>query len=442
MRSGTQYNYQSRLALSFGTAILALAIIVVLFSIALTVRCYMRCPFGDEWFVINSIANGQGPSSWSWIFSQHNEHRIAFPRLLIWLDVAGFHGKNISLFAEIYLVLTLHWIAICYALEHFTEFSTALKRTLEGVFGFCIFHPNQSENLTWAFQIAFVVPFAAATIALLAIAFFRQVRRPWVTALSVALAPVFAGLNLVSGLLIGPVVVCLAIVRRLPYRFVAIIAAIFSLSAAWYFWNFRSPQAPYSPQYALADPKGIFVYVLTYFGASWTNILPHKERIAALLSLVCFAGLLIRSTRRRKEASEFEWFCIAECSLMVAVAVTTALGRLAFGVGQAYASRYQTPAMLYWGALSSLVLIAVWDRHRVRFPLAQGIVLAIMFLSALTFFRIWDRALERADQLRRACEAVATGAYSKETVEMLGATAGVEPGASMLRDGWHAARKR
>lgn len=440
--SAARYNYEVRGNGLFGAAILVVGIGAALFAIALMVRCYMPCPFGDAWVVVNSIANGNGPASWSWVLGQNNEHRIAIPRLLIWLDLVAFHGKNVSLLFEIYLALLLHWLAICYAVERFTDFPKSLKRTLEGVFAFCVFHPNQSENLTWSFQIAFVLPFALATLALLAIAFFTRLSRPWPAAFSVAVAPILAGFNLVSGLLIGPIVLGLAIVRRLPYRFLLSITAIFLISVAAYFSGYEPPKPPYSPQQALADPKGTFVYVLTYFGASWTNILPHKERILAFLSIICFGIVLIRSVRKWKELSEFEWFCIAECSLMLVVAATTALGRLAFGPGQAYARRYQTPAMLYWAALCSLVLIAVWHSKRVRFQLAQGIVLAIMVLSVLTFFRIWDRASERADRLRQACDAVVAGAHSKETIETLGATAGVEPGATMLRSAWHVAKKR
>jgi hypothetical protein len=144
--------------LRLDTIILILGVTVAFISIALTVRCYMPCPFGDQWFVIDSIARGNGPSSWSWLFGQHNEHRIAIPRALIWLDLVRFHGKNVSLFVEIYLVLLLHWIAICYALERFTDFPTGLKRTLQGLFAFCIFHPNQNENFTWPFEISLCFP--------------------------------------------------------------------------------------------------------------------------------------------------------------------------------------------------------------------------------------------------------------------------------------------
>jgi hypothetical protein len=424
-------------ASALGTTILILGISVAFISIALTVRCYMPCPFGDEWFVIGSIARGNGPSSWSWLFGQHNEHRIAIPRALIWLDLVRFHGKNVSLFIEIYLVLLLHWIAICYALERLTDFPNSLKRTLQGLFAFCIFHPNQSENFTWAFEISFVLPFAVATTALLLIAFFPQIRQRWLAAFYIAASPLIAALSLVSGLLIGPAVLCLAIIRRLPYRFIIIVLAVFLLSSGAYLWSFKSPDPAYSVRRAFVDPRGLFVYVLTYFGASWTKMLPHKERTIAFISIACLAALVIGSVRKQRQPSAFEWFCIAECGLMLIIALATAVGRLKFGVGQAYASRYQTPAMLYWGALGSLLIIAVWRARPQKFALMQAILLLIMCLSALTFFRIWSITVDRADSLRRACDSVIKGNYSEEAARTLGVPREeIQAGATLLRKTW------
>src|SRR6185437_13582170 len=172
-----------------GSIIWVSGIAVALISVALTIRCYTPCPFGDEWFFIDAVARGSGPTSWQWLWSQHNEHRLVITRLLVWLDLAAFHGKNVSLFIETYLGLGLEWTAVCYMLERSTSFPVPLRRTLQGLFAFCVFHPNQSENLTWAFQVSFVLAFAIATVALLSVAFFAQLRWRRFATLGVALAP-------------------------------------------------------------------------------------------------------------------------------------------------------------------------------------------------------------------------------------------------------------
>lgn len=152
-------------------SVLLLGIAAIAFAIAVVVRCYMPCPFWDEWVVVEAIAKGNGPTSWAWLWSQQNEHRLAVPRLMVWLDLYGFGGKNISLFVEIMVVQCFHWLAICFVVERFTRLPGFLKRSIQGLFAFCLFHPNQLENFTWAFQIGFVLPFALGTIALIIIAF-------------------------------------------------------------------------------------------------------------------------------------------------------------------------------------------------------------------------------------------------------------------------------
>jgi hypothetical protein len=54
-----KFDVLSRAILFFGLA-------TALFSLALTIRCYVRCPVGDEWFAIDSIAKGAGIFDWPW----------------------------------------------------------------------------------------------------------------------------------------------------------------------------------------------------------------------------------------------------------------------------------------------------------------------------------------------------------------------------------------
>jgi hypothetical protein len=147
---------------------MAAGVAALIYSILLTVRTYKPCAFWDEWVVVDAIAHGKGPWSWSWLWAQSNEHRIVIPRLLVWVDLSWFGGKNISLFVETFILQVLHCAAISYVIERFTALPIFLKRTLQGLFTFCLFHPNQAENLTWAFQVSFVIPLVLGTVALIA----------------------------------------------------------------------------------------------------------------------------------------------------------------------------------------------------------------------------------------------------------------------------------
>jgi hypothetical protein len=417
---------------------LLLAAAALLCAVSLTVRTYMPCPFWDQWAEINSIANGAHWTSWKWLWSQHNEHRLLITRFLLLLDLHLFGGKNISLFVEIYLCQISAWGAVCYALERFTGFERSLKNTLEGLFGFSLFHLNQAENLTWAFQVSFVLPFALVTVALLTIAFFERPRHPMLAAIAIGLAPLIAGLNLAGGLLIGPVAIAFAALKRLPLRYIAAIAALFLASSSAYLIDYKASDPSHTVLDALPHHKALFVYVLTYLGASWTRLLPHKERLICFLSLIAFAYLVLQAARHRSRTSSFEWFCVAECSLIIATALLTGLGRLQMGVGQAYAGRYQTPAMLYWASLCTLFLIRVWRLRPLHFLQVQAPVVVVLIWSAFTFIPLWRATVRHADLLSSACNTVMNGNQDEHAARLLyGSRQDVAPGVAYLHRIWH-----
>jgi hypothetical protein len=417
---------------AFAKVMLLLAITMALYSIALTVHSYMPCPFWDEWKVIGDIADGATPWSLHWLWSQHSEHRIASTRLLIWLDWAAFGGKNVSLFVEMYLVQLVQWGAICWVLERLTPFPKSLKLTLQGLFAFCLFHPNQIQNFTWAFQISFFLPFALGTIALLAVTFFDRApwRWRWSILIGAGFAPIIAATSLASGLLIGPALVCLAFLKRLPGRAVLALSALSLLSIVVYFAGFRIPTGHSSPIQWLSRPVDVFRYMVTYFDASWPLF------SCATLSFLCFLAFAIFAAFHRDKITDFEWFCIAECGLMLATALMTACARLQYGILQAAESRYQTPAMIYWASLFSILLVAIWRMQPTRFKFAQFFVLLISSSSLLQLPPLaWEKVW--ADSKRRACAAVISGHYDAQTARQLtDSPEGLKRGAQLLRQRW------
>lgn len=392
---------------------------MVIFCLALIVCAYTPCPFWDEWVVIDQISKGNGPQSWHWLWAQQNEHRIVLTRLLIWVDLYIFGGRNVSLFVETFLLQTLHLISLCWIVERYTNELAFVKRSIQGLFAFALFHPNQLENFTWSFQVSFVFPFVLGTLALIAVAFFHRWKHLSLVMILVAGAPMVAAMNLAAGLLIGPPVIALAIVRRLPRRFIVGLSGAWIMSTGTYLYGYHRMGSDLPFYVVLTHVKGIFVYVLTYFGASWTEILPHKERTIAFFSLLIYVGILIRRLKRRAQVNDLEWFLLAECLLMVIIAFATAWGRLQFGVGQAFASRYQTPAMIYWAALGALILIR-FDKHwPSKFALAQVCLLSIMLASMATFPIIWNRTIRRGDVLRAACKSVMGSRFDLQAAKTL-----------------------
>lgn len=186
-----------------------------------------------------------------------NEHRIPIVRALIWIDTATFNGRNVSLFVEIWIVLGIHWAALCYVLERFTNFSTPLKADARRTVRFLHLpsEPNRQPDRGVSDRIRAAVP--DWQLALLATAFFARLHRKWIVTFGLASAPVLAAWNMAGGFMIGPAVLLVGVAKRLPWRVIVIVLSIFSISAGAYFWGFKPPHPSHPPQAALADPKGL-----------------------------------------------------------------------------------------------------------------------------------------------------------------------------------------
>lgn len=417
----------------FANVLLLLGIAVAICSVALALRTYSPCPFCDAWEIATDIARGR--MSWVWLWSQHNEHRIVIPRLLTWLDWTLFGGRNISLLIEIFVIQALHWLAISYAIVRFTTFPRALKRTLQGLFLFCLFYPNQTENFTWGFQVGFILPFAIASLTFLAIAFLDRLPYRRAVLAGAACAPLIAAMNIAGGLLIGPTAFFLARMRRSGWRLQVLIAGAFTASTLLYVYGYHSPGYHSWPLASAGHPLMIAQYALTYIGASFRPAIAVPWLGLASVSTLLF--LLIRAIRRRDQVTSFEWFCLAECVFVIQIACLTALGRLRFGVEQAFAGRYQTPAMIYWACFFSLLFISVWH-HRGARLLTPAWLLAPVGLWIILIPAVWGWYANSSDLTRRACDSAVQGKLDGQQARYLDHSQPdlVSDRAALLRSKW------
>lgn len=410
---------RASLSAKLAIAITIVGACVVLFCLALVVRTYMPCPFWDEWVVIRDIAAGKDPRSWQWLWPLQNEHRPVIPRLLTWMDLYLFGGRNVLLFIAIFVTHLFNLLAICWVIQRHSEYPTSLKRSMQGLFAFALFHPNQAENFTWAFQIQFVLPFAVATGALILVAFLGRWQHSSIAVVLVGAAPMLGAISFAGGLLIGPITLALAFAKRLSSRYMAWLTATSLMSAAVYLHHYQRVGTDWGAAALLSHAKDVAVYVLTYLGASWTRILPHKERLIAFLSLIVYTVVLIRQLRNYRKTSDLEWFLLAECTLMLAMGFLAAFGRIQFGVGQAFAGRYQTPAMIYWAALGAIVLIRLKSRWPNKFFYAQVFLLLTMLASAAALPNFWQTESERARALNAACNRVMASHFDPQDARKL-----------------------
>src|SRR6516162_5708222 len=144
--------------------------IIVLATPALTVLVLVflygvNVPFWDQWDgvppLIEKMKNGTlGLSDF---FAQHNEHRIFFPRLVMFsLALLTHWNIKVELFTS--------WVLVCicaynlWRLQHVTGCNgSAAGFWLLFAANILLFTPLQSQNFLWGFQIGFFLPLAVFT---------------------------------------------------------------------------------------------------------------------------------------------------------------------------------------------------------------------------------------------------------------------------------------
>jgi len=129
--------------------ILACGICTVGIGATQIVTSHSLVPFWDEWTEIDAIATAphhQLPLSWLW--SQHNEHRIVLYRLLLLADIHVFHGKHWISFWSMLAVQLLSLACLAWML-HFCGVRGTLWRAIVGLGGFALFCPAQWETFPW-----------------------------------------------------------------------------------------------------------------------------------------------------------------------------------------------------------------------------------------------------------------------------------------------------
>ena len=399
---------------TFNSWLLLLMIVAALFwgvAVIGAVRAFSPVPYWDMWngYLDFYIKTSQG--DWSTWWAQHNEHRILLARLFFWLDFALFNGAGWFLLCVNYSLLALAGVVFWFALQ---EMRTPYAKYF-GVFVFVwLASWAQHENLTWGFQSQFIfaqlLPLSAFFVLHKAVSNEGKSSVYFIGACILGLLSVG---TMANGVLALPLMVVYALVVRLGWLRVMTLAVLAGLGLFAYFHNYLAPQSHGSLGAALKDnPVGLVHYVLLYIGGPFSFFVGNGKvggvlaPVAGLMLIVLAAFSLWRAVRDVKQHS-LELALLAFILYVGGTALGTAGGRLIFGVQQALASRYMTPALMAWAAL--FVLYLPWlARISARRQWLLWVPLSLLILAMvplqLTAFRSQTAELFERDVAALAVE--------------------------------------
>ena len=367
---------------------IAVTLYILITTLIVIRNCYFPIPTSDQWDEWRLFFASRHYSSF--LFAQHNEHRIVLARLFFYIDQFVFHARNTFLLVCIFLIQAITGLCLWRSTLSAGKFNRT-SGILLGCFIFsCLFSAQQFNNFTWGFQIQFVAVYCTAVGALFALSRAVEPGRGniWL-AVSCFLA-VLSTYSMSNGLMVWPLLLLMSFCLRLPMRKRIVIGAGMVVMSAAYLWGYSNPGQHAKPLDSLLHhlPR-VLAFAATFLGSPADSpvslILRHiggpsdLARVGccavfgfagAAASLACLAALW--RSREKVHPTHIALFFIL--LFIMGTGFLVGLGRINFPLMDALVSRYATPAMIFWSALVSLV----WSIARPPRTLVYGALLVGM----------------------------------------------------------------
>ena len=317
-----------------GLPLLILSTFLVVFAV--------NVPFWDQWELVTLFQkHHDGTLAFSDFFAQHNEHRLLFPRLVMYgLAVMSHWNTYWEVAASV--ILAAAGIFFLYKIVCKTIAHNLLRLLALFSISLIFFSPLQQENWLWGWQIQWYLCILGLIVAVWALAAWES--SPLKRVIVAALAAAVATYSLASGFFVW--IVCLPLlwfIRPLRRWLLLWLGLMITAIGVHYIGDVDPAYHP-SKTLFLDQPFQFVKYVVVYLAHPVTIDFAWSYKIAVLY----FGGIsavLIYMYRRYREqlvGSLLPWLCLG--AYAVFAALSTGMSRLGFGVEQAFSSRYTTLA--------------------------------------------------------------------------------------------------
>lgn len=364
-----------------------LAALPIIFYIFLVAYFSVNIPVWDDYDTVLAYLNKPAPIRYQILFSQHNEHRIAWNRLVVEGYYCIFGNVNFR-----YLAFLGNLGLLLIALLMFNLFkSQRVKIALFIPVFYFIFQPQAWENITWAtgsLQNHYVILFAL-------LAFYLWNKRTYPGYVSAIFFGLLAAYTSANGLLVLLMIFLweLAVItihrhnsngfldnRRLRL-FVFLIGLAMFFLYFFYFKDYRSARHHPSILQALLDPALFIQYILMFIG-SYMGL--NNKSLAFLFGLTQLVLFFYVTYLKYYQKNPVNYFFSAFILLTI---LMIALGRAGFGIDQAFSSRYKIFSILFFVSIYCAV-VEIWP----SLFLKKSIIFALILFSIL--FNIGSQTLD------------------------------------------------
>lgn len=378
-----------------------------LVAAALVWRYGIDVPFWDQWELVPLLERHRdGTLTAADLFAQHNEHRMAVPRLAM-IGLADLTAWDIR--AELALNLLLAAASLAVALAMFRPLTAgagaALRLWLPFAVSAVLFSLTQYDNWLCGWQLQWFLSLLGALMAVWLLARGLDGDAPWPALAGAILAAGAVQFSFAGGTLLWPAGLLMIVLHPRPGRgrlaLVWTTAAAGVLALHFIGWD-RTLGDPSGRLDPLDDPLRLYDYMGAYLSGPLARGLGLKPVTAGRWLIPMFAvtavAVLVTGWRRRGEA--LPWLTLA--AFAAGNAFVTGLGRAGGGANQGASSRYVTIGLLFTLALLALVrlLFRRLPASRWRTAAATGLALGMTVLVIAADVRAVSRAAVLSERQR------------------------------------------
>ena len=369
--------WASRWDRAAGYAAYAVMLLAVFTGLAYVYAFGVNLYWWDDWPTLPVLFEhyDAGTLSPADFWELHNEHRVLFPKLVMF--GLGLLTRGDAVANMYFSQLLLAAILATYVIAFRRQFPGGWATWLMAPMAFLVFSWRQTENMLWGFQVGFVMVMAAALAAFLCLSRLSNQRYGPMFVGAVAAATV-AAFSSIHGLLVWPVglgqLFVVSLSRRLKVMLATVWAGIAAIEWLAFFQGWEKP--PSHPAWGFA-----WEFLPTLVGgALWSS-----RRLAfagGIVLLLAAAGAVVLVFACRQWAAQSFWLATMAFALATLGAIT--MGRCGYGVDYALASRYATFSIPI--VIASYAIFVVQGRQR-RHPatIAAAAVLLIMAVAGTAF---------------------------------------------------------
>jgi len=345
--------------------ILLVALISMLYIWAV-LRYTSYLPYWDDYDAVLRFLNNFYDSDISekvkLFFSQHNEHRIVFNRIVELLQLKLFGEIN---FLYLVLIGNVGWFLVIYLLWRYAKSENI---------SFIYFSPvlivllafSHNELMTWA--MASIQQYYQILFSLISIYFL--VNKKLFYALGAMILSIFTG---GGGIVLIPLfVVYMILHRNWKNLFVTLMISAIILFIYFVVLGYEKPGHHPSILNTLKNPKMIIEYILVFIGS-----LAGSKTAAATIG----TALIIFFAYKLKYSYKKTPFLVWSILFILGTATATALARVGFGIEQALSSRYSEYSLLF---LSLIYLQYLFTEKQ-----DNTNVILIGYLFSIIIFSFW-----------------------------------------------------